>query len=1088
MILAGLTLLILSQASVASAQVVRDFTARFTTNTTGDIRVLGNTMLTCDPALSTDCQDVRDGVGNVATERNNNNEHTMVYVDVDSDPTTFNSSQASFSLPMGANVLWAGLYWGGRTRVGVDGAAAPDETLKDRVKFATPLMAGYSNVTASVCDNAGSDYQCFADVTTLVPTNGDGLYTVGNVQLGTGKNRFGGWGLVVVYNDPASPTRNLVVYDGFANVLRNPNTVVKVDINVSGFLTPVQGDVVSRVGALVYEGDLDASGDSFLLNGQKLSDASNPVDNFFNATNSDAGQQVATKNPNYTNQLGFDLDVVEVTNVLGNNVTNTTVTLETTGDTYFPGVVTFATEIYAPRVLANKTVVDLNGGDAVPGDVLEYTIEVENTGNDPADRIVLEDPIPNGTTYVPGSILIDNVSYSDQPGDDVAEVSNRVLTARLGTGATSVAGGVLNTNDKSIVRFRVTVDGNIASGTSIDNQATVDYRARTLAKDFIVLTDGDRANAGSSPTVIVITGNAPKVSITQPTQGQMVNQSQPAIVGEANPGADVTIVIDGGTPVTVKANANGDWIYVPTNPLSDGQHTVNVSSKNSAGLEATDSVTFTVDSTIPVVLISEPANGSTTNNTKPPITGTTEPNTRVTIVIDGGQSVTVTSDANGYWSFVPPAPLSDGPHTVTATVTDAAGNVSADSSTFLIDTQAPTLNITEPPNRSSTNNARPTIRGKAEPGATITLTIDGGAPITVTADGSGNWDYTVPTDLADGPHVVRATTEDDAGNTATDLTIFTVDTTPPPLTIFTPADGSSTNNKQPNISGTTEPGATVTISIDGGAPVTVQADDNGNWSYTPDTPLAEGSHKVDVTSTDDAGNSKSDSVTFTVDQNAPTLTIESPQNAETVTDRTPTISGKADPGATVKVTVTQTGEELTTTADANGDWSVTPTTRLPNGGNSATATIDGVPNAPVESVTFTVDGQPGLVIISPENGATVDNPPTITGTADPGAEVIVTVDGEEIGRTTADPNGNWTITPDTIPEGDQTITVTSNNPDGSKEVVTVDVTVSAPTAGATQYVVVGGAFCANVPGQQPTTPLALLLIAGLALLVRRRRA
>lgn len=896
----------LSAATPAQAQVVRNFAARYNVTETGDIRMVGNTLLSCDVTLSTDCSAVRNGSGDVVLERNNNNEHAMRYVDVDSDATTFNSSRASYTLPVGAEVLWAGLYWGGRTVAGLEGQAAPDVSARDKVKFSSPITNGYVNLTASNCDIAGNDYHCFVDVTNRIPAVGGGQYAVGNVQLGTGLNRFGGWGLVIVYNDPSQPTRNLVVYDGFANVLRDDMLMIRsVNINVAGFLTPAQGDVITRVGAMVYEGDLDAPGDSFVLSGVKLSDGSNPTDNFFNATNSVDGLQIATKSPNYKNLLGFDLDMVEARNVLANSATTATITLQTTGDTYFPGVVTFATEIYAPRITALKTVTDLDGGESLPGDVLEYTIVVTNTGNDPAERLTIEDTLPDKTTLVPGSVRIDNQVKTEARDADQVEVVAGALTARLGQGATGGQGGSLGTNQTTTLTFQVKINEDVATGDSIQNQASVKYRARTLGRDFTILTDGDMGAAGSSPTVIIVRGSPGMVDILRPED------------------------------------------------------------------------------------------------------------------------------------------------------------------------------------TSTTNNNRPTISGTAEPNKEVKLTIDGGATITVTADAQGNWSYTPPTALADGGHTVTAT----SGELATDTHVFEVDTTPPTLTIISPADGSSTSNTTPTIRGTTDPNATVTIVIDGGAPITVTADGQGNWTHTPTAPLSQGPHTVDVTANDEAGNMTSQSVTFTVDAGAPTLTIDSPADNEVTNDKTPTISGTAAPGATVKVTVESTGEVLTTTANAQGAWSVTPMTSLPSGPNTVNATLDGIVNAPVESVTFSVNANSGgLVITSPQPGDITGTTTTVTGTGTPGSTIVITVDGMEIGTTTVGPEGEWSVDVN-LPTGEVTITVTSTTPTGEMETATVTITVDEKLNTANQFVVTGGVSCATAgKSGHPAQALWLVLTLGLIGLVRRRRA
>ena len=161
-------------------------------------------------------------------------------------------------------------------------------------------------------------------------------------------------------------------------------------------------------------------------------------------------------------------------------------------------------------------------------------------------------------------------------------------------------------------------------------------------------------------------------------------------------------------------------------------------------------------------------------------TGTAEPNSTVNLVIDGGTPVTVPVDASGNWTYTPTTALADGPHTVEATATDAAGNTSTSppTNTFTADATAPTAPVVSTPaDGSTTNDATPAITGTAEPGATVTVTIDGAVAGTATADSTGTWAFTPTSDLTDGAHTVSATQTDTAGNTrhASADTTFTVD-------------------------------------------------------------------------------------------------------------------------------------------------------------------------------------------------------------------------------------------------------------------------------------------------------------------------
>lgn len=467
----------------AYAQVETPFGIRFTTHDTGDIVIIGNTLLTC-PAGAATCRDAQNGL--LAGAAANDNYYDMVYVDRDDNPATFNSSSANLILPSSATVLWAGLYWGGEIDSIEDGIPAPDPSQRYRVRFGTPLTLGYLYMTGSLVGSStynGDDYHAFVDVTSMVRAAGNGTYRVADVQAGTGYDCDAGWSLVVAYRDPSQPLRNLTVFDGFATVTTGYPDVV---IDVSGFVTPLSGPVYTNVGMVIYEGDVGLVGDQMKLNDVVMRDALNPARNFFNSTISSLGNTVTAKDPHYVNQLGFDIDVLEASGMLSNGATEATIRLTTSSDFYYPGVVTFVTDLYAPEIQVAKSVVDLDGGDAKAGDVLEYTVSVINLEQDAAINTVLVDSLPNHTSYIPGSLEIlsgANTGFkSDASGDDQAEydpAGDRVIF-RLGSGAGVTEGGTLQAGESTTLRFQVRIDPAVPDGAVIRNQAYVGYLAATL--------------------------------------------------------------------------------------------------------------------------------------------------------------------------------------------------------------------------------------------------------------------------------------------------------------------------------------------------------------------------------------------------------------------------------------------------------------------------------------------------------------------------------------------------------------------------------------------------------------------------------
>lgn len=481
------------------------FTRRFQTNDKGDIVFVSNTIVTC-PTSNANCTSAKAGTAGTS---NQNNAFTMVYVDVDSDATTINSSSANLNFPTGSTVLWAGLYWGG------DSSNAG----RDRVRLATPTSGGYTNITASTLDSGvgyQNAYQGLAVVTNIVQTGGNGTYTVANIQSTTGStNRWGGWSLVVVYRNLNEPARNLVVFDGLSSVSGSGSAL---NITVSGFTTPPFGTVNVKLGAIVYDGDRSSGvannqyiGDQFRLNGTNISNATNPSNDVFNSTISSLGNHVTTKNPNYANQLGYDADIFSANGILANNSTSATLTVTTGGETIVPGVITSAINLYTPVFTIGKTFTDLNGEPVEIGDLLEYTITVRNNkdanGNgDPANNNVLIDPIPVNTTYVANSLKIDGVAKTDASGDDQAEfnVANKRTIFRLGAGANASVGGTLQVapaaGSSSTIQFRVAINPGTPSGVLIANQAEHSYTGVTLGQGVSL--------ASASPAVSVETQTA----------------------------------------------------------------------------------------------------------------------------------------------------------------------------------------------------------------------------------------------------------------------------------------------------------------------------------------------------------------------------------------------------------------------------------------------------------------------------------------------------------------------------------------------------------------------------------------------------
>ncbi|WP_411387590.1 Ig-like domain-containing protein [Pseudomonas aeruginosa] len=532
-------------------------------------------------------------------------------------------------------------------------------------------------------------------------------------------------------------------------------------------------------------------------------------------------------------------------------------------------------------------------------------------------------------------------------------------------------------------------NGNPIGQTTADANGNWSFTPSTPLPDGTVVNVVARDAAGNSspPASVTVDAVAPATPTVDPSNGTTLS-------GTAEPGATVTLTDGNGNPIgQVIADGSGNWSFTPGTPLPNGT-VVNATASDPSG-NASPPASVTVDAVAPATPVVNPSNGTT-------LSGTAEPGATVTLTDGNGNPIgQVTADGSGNWSFTPSTPLANGT-VVNATATDASGNTSPGSS-VTVDSVAPATPVVNPSNGT-------TLSGTAEPGATVTLTDGNGNPIgQVTADGSGNWSFTPSTPLADGT-VVNATATDPAGNTSGQGST-TVDGVAPATPTVNLSNGSS-------LSGTAEPGSTVILTDGNGNPIAeVTADGSGNWTYTPSTPIANGT-VVNVVAQDAAGNS-SPGASVTVDSQAPAAPVLNPSNGTT-------LSGTAEPGATVTLTDGNGNPIGQVTADGSGNWSFTPGTPLANGTvvNATASDPTGNTSAPASTTVDSV--APAAPVVNPSNGA------EISGSAEPGATVTLTDgSGNPIGQVTADGSGNWSFTPSTPLADGTVVNATATDPAGN---------------------------------------------------------
>ncbi|SOY67892.1 Ig-like domain-containing protein [Cupriavidus taiwanensis] len=603
----------------------------------------------------------------------------------------------------------------------------------------------------------------------------------------------------------------------------------------------------------------------------------------------------------------------------------------------------------------------------------------------------------------------------------------------------------------------------------------------TDGPNALTATATDAAGNVSAPTAAFNL----TVDTAPPAAPSITIASGTTISGTADPGSAIDIDLDGdGTPdATVTADATtGDWTYSPATPLPDGT-AISVTATDAAG-NASAPATATVDAAPPAVPaitsvtddnpVSTPlASGDSTNDSTPTLSGTADAGSTISIYNGATLLGTAVADATtGAWSFTPTTELADGPHALTATATDAAGNVSAPTAAFnlTVDTAPPAA-----PGITIANGT--TLAGTAEAGSTVNIDLDGdGTPEgTVAADATtGDWTYSPAGGLPDGA-VARITATDAAGNTSGAATA-TIDALPPAVPLITSVtddnpvstpltSGDSTNDSTPTLTGTADAGST--ISIYNGATLlgTAVADaTTGAWSFTPTTELTDGPYALTATATDAAGNISAPTAAFDL-----TVDTSPPADPSITTANGTTIAGTADPGSTINIDLDGDGTpEGTVTADATtGDWSYSPAGGLPDGavasvtatdaaGNTsgpATVTIDALPPA-IPAITSVTDDNP---VASPlaSGDSTNDSTPTLTGTADAGSTISIYNGATLLGTAVADATtGAWSFTPTTeLADGPHALTATATDAAGNVSSPTaafnLTVDTAAPTATAT---------------------------------------
>ncbi|MCU2463155.1 Ig-like domain-containing protein [Enterobacter hormaechei subsp. steigerwaltii] len=743
----------------------------------------------------------------------------------------------------------------------------------------------------------------------------------------------------------------------------------------------------------------------------------------------------------------------------------------------------------------------------------------------------------NGKTY-PATVLADGTWSAAIPSADVSALAAGTVTVNV-EGQSSAGNPVTINHDVTVdlANVAISIDAIasddvinaaergadlVLSGTTSnveENQivtitfggknytATVDAEGKWTATvptaDLTGLKDGDASvqvsvtnvngNSASAGREYSVDATAPSVTINTIATDDILNaseaQSDLAISGTSTAEAGQTVTVSlNGKDYTTTVSANGSWtLNVPAADLAgltDGSVTVTAAVSDKAGNPASVDHTLTVDVTVPAVTIHTVAGDDVINvaehNQAQIISGSATgaaAGDKVTVTI-GGQTYTTVLDAAGNWSVGVPASvisgLSDGSVTVTASVTDAAGNTGSGTHNVTVDTGLPSVsfnaisddNVLNAVEKGQDLSVSGTSANLAE-GTVVTVTLNG-KNYTATTAADGTWSLTVPAaDLAglgQASYTLNATATNGVGNSVSSSANLLVDTALPTVTINTVAGDNVINAAEvaagQTLSGTVanaEAGNTVTVTI-GGHSYTATVQNNLSWSVNVPsdvlTALGNGSLSVTATVTNGHGNTGTGEREIAIDANLPGLRVNTVAGDDVVNTiehaQNLIVSGSSDglaPGTALTVTVN--GKDYAATVLADGTWSAaipsTDVSAWPEGTVKISVTGDSAAGNPI-TISHDVTVDLATVAISINALATDD----VINAAEKGADLVlsgVTTNVEagqtvtislngRIYTTTVDDSGNWTYTVPSadlagLKDGDASVQVSVTNVNGN---------------------------------------------------------
>jgi len=485
-----------------------------------------------------------------------------------------------------------------------------------------------------------------------------------------------------------------------------------------------------------------------------------------------------------------------------------------------------------------------------------------------------------------------------------------------------------------------------------------------------------------------------------PKDQQTVADPSPTFSGKTDPKANIILkLLASGKTYTIQADNDGNWSItlakLPLGTTSD----IEITAKDAVGNTAV--VTHTISTPalpLEVTDLETDSNGFASSTT-PTFTGTSSPDTDITITIpsNNGKTIRCTSstDKNGNWSCKVPTLPSGGPYIATIKAEDSQGNVSTITKELSIPKLPLNIDDLDTDANGISKTTSPTFSGTGSPDATITIEISTDKNSTktcsTTIDANGNWSCTFVALPSGGPYQAIITTTDAIGNTASSTISITIPKLP--LVINTPLDNAVVSEATPIVSGTSTPDTTITVSTSDGQQCTATTDANNNWSCKLPTLALNKSFTLTVIAKDSANNT----TTVTHSITTPALPLEV-TDLETdsngfASSTTPTFTGTSKPDTHITIAIATTnGQNIlcASTTDENGNWTCKFST-LPSGGPyQATITSnDAIGNTSSITRDIAIPNIP-LVIKSPSDNAVItEATPTVSGTSTPGTIVTV---------------------------------------------------------------------------------------------------